>query len=126
MVVANWLSKKDDVSYLGPYYFETDNMAADDIVAIELDMIDRCTDAIFVLDKADCPGTVTELLYAATKKKRIHIFYKEYPLHDETESELHTPCWFPIHAANKLANVTMYKYNDYNSLAQLIADKIMP
>ena len=115
----------DDMSYVGPYYFETEDMAADDIVAIELDMIDRCTDAVFVLDEADCPGTITELLYAATKRKQIYIFYKEYPQHDETESELHTPCWFPILATMKLANVAIYSYDDYSLLAQLIFDKIM-
>ena len=42
----------DDMSYVGPYYFETEDMAADDIVAIELDTmpplrkIQQCESAV--------------------------------------------------------------------------------
>ncbi|MBQ5690140.1 MAG: hypothetical protein IIV24_01470 [Alistipes sp.] len=116
---------KDGISYIGPYYFETEDMEAEDIVAIELEMINRCTDAIFVLDEADCPGTITELLYAAMRGKRIHIFYKEHPSHEETESELHTPCWFPIHATKQISEVKVYKYRDYSLLAELIFNNII-
>lgn len=115
----------DGVTYIGPYYYETESMAADDIVATELDMIDHCTDAIFVLDEANCPGTITELVYAATKRKRLHFIYKEYPEHDETESELHTPCWFAIHAAQQISEIKIYKYQDYDVLAELIFDNII-
>ena len=111
----------DNFLYVGPYYFETEDMSAEDIVGIELGMIDSCTDAIFVLDEADCPGTITELIYAAMKGKRIHIFYREHPDHDETESKLHTPCWFAIHAAQQIAEVKISKYNDYNTLSTTIA-----
>ena len=99
-------------------------MKAKDIIRIELSMIECCTDAIFVFDTADCPGTITELIYAATKGKKIHIFYKEYAEHDETESDLHTPCWFPIHAAQALTNISLYKYKDYNTLSEIITEKI--
>lgn len=115
----------NEAMYIGPYYFETENMVADDIVATELNMIDHCTDAIFVLDEANCPGTITELVYAATKRKRLHIIYKEYLEHDETESELHTPCWFAIHAAQQISEVNIYKYQDYGVLAELIFDNII-
>lgn len=112
----------DSIIYIGPYYFETDDMNAPGIVHTELSMIENCTDAVFVLDEADCPGTITELIYAATKGKRIHIFYKRYADQDETESVLHTPCWFPITAAQEFTEVAVYKYDDYDTVAENIKD----
>lgn len=82
--------------YIGPFYFETDGMQAGDIVAAELEMVRSCTDAVFLLDGAACPGTVCELTAASMMGKRVHIFYLRKPEGEETESELHTPCWYPI------------------------------
>ena len=82
--------------YIGPFYFETDGMAACDIVASEWEMVKNCTDAIFLLDGAACPGTVCELTAASMMGKRVHIFYLRKPDGEETESDLHTPCWYPI------------------------------
>jgi len=83
-------------TYIGPFYFEADGMTDVDIVRIESDMIHRCTDAIFLLDEAGCPGTIGELTLASTLGKRVHVFYIRKPNCEETESGLHTPCWFPI------------------------------
>ena len=83
--------------YVGPFYFETDSMKAEEIVRCEKEMIDSCTDAIFILDDAACPGTIAELMYANSLGKTLHLFYVQNKDDEETESELHTPCWYPIH-----------------------------
>ena len=84
------------VTYIGPFYFESDGMTDADIVRIESEMINQCTDAIFLLDEASCPGTIGELTLSSTMHKQVHIFYVRKPDTEETESCLHTPCWFPI------------------------------
>ncbi len=84
----------ENAEYIGPFYFETDGMQDRDIVQTEWEMVQNCTDAIFLLETADSPGTVCELTAASMLGKRVHIFY----LRDdrETESLLHAPCWYPI------------------------------
>ena len=86
----------ENVEYIGPFYFETDGMKDRDIVHSEWEMVKKCTDAIFLLDGAGCPGTVCELTAASMLGKRVHIFYIRKGEGEETESDLHTPCWYPI------------------------------
>ena len=54
------------------------------------------SDAIFLLDDAACPGTIAEVMYANSLEKTLHLFYVRHKNDEETESELHTPCWYPI------------------------------
>ena len=93
------VSLSQNLDYIGPFYCETDTMRGDDIVNTELRMIEEATDCIFVLDRANCPGTICECIYAATLKKNLHIFYLQKNNDEETESDLHTSCWFPILSA---------------------------
>lgn len=93
----------DSVEYIGPFYFETDSMVDTDIVCCETKMVHRCTDAIFLLNEADCPGTVCELTLASILGKRVHVFYLRNSNEEETESTLHTPCWYPI-LFNRITN----------------------
>ena len=81
-------------AYIGPYYFETAGMLDRDIVKTEMRMIGQCTHAYFLLEDASCPGTVSELIYAATLRKKICIAYVRDE--NETESALRSPCWYPI------------------------------
>ena len=67
-----------------------------EIVTAELEMIKACTHAVFLLDGAACPGTVAEFTLAGSLGKCVEIFYIKHGDDEETESELHTPCWFPI------------------------------
>lgn len=100
----------DKVEYIGPFYFETNDMRAEDVINIEKEMIEKCTDAIFLLDSGLCPGTISELIYAATLLKNIFIFYIYLNNSEETESELHTPCWYPILLSNKInINTKIYR-----------------
>ena len=86
----------EGVTYIGPFYFESDGMMDRDIVRSETEMVKACTDAIFLLDEAGCPGTVCELTVASMLEKNVHIFYLRKASDEETESDLHTPCWYPI------------------------------
>lgn len=84
------------VDYVGPYFFTTDKLSGEQIILKEKEMIERCTDAIFLFDAASCPGSVTELMQAAMLGKCLHLFYIQRGDDDEIESALHTPCWYPI------------------------------
>lgn len=86
----------DSVLYIGPFYFESDGMIDRDIVQNEINMVSACTDAVFLLDKAGCPGTICELTMASMLGKNVHLFYLRKSDDQETESALHTPCWYPI------------------------------
>lgn len=82
------------LSYVGPFYFESDGMIDREIVETEMRQIERCTHAFFLLEDAGCPGTVGELIHAAELGKRLAVFY----IRDagETESTLQSSCWYPI------------------------------
>jgi len=111
----------DDLEYLGPFYFESDGMTDTDIVRAESDMVERCTDAIFLLDEAGCPGTICELIYACTLKKRVHIFYIRKGEDEETESLLHTPCWYPVIFARDICgSADVYQCSDLSDAQRQI------
>ncbi len=92
----NGILINDNVLYIGPFYFEAESMKADDIIMCEKQMIEQCTDAVFVVDNAACPGTIAEMMYANSLQKTIHLFYIKHNDDEETESDLHTPCWYPL------------------------------
>jgi hypothetical protein len=109
----------ENTEYIGPFYFETDGMQDRDIVQVEWEMVRNCTDAIFLLESADCPGTVCELTAASMLGKRVHIFY----LRDdrETESLLHTPCWYPLlHSISVNENTSLYECKDLDDAVERI------
>jgi len=82
------------LSYVGPFYFESDGMIDREIVETEMRQIERCTHAFFLLEDAGCPGTVGEMIHAAELGKNLTVFY----IRDtgETESTLQSSCWYPI------------------------------
>ena len=84
----------DGLSYVGPFYFESDGMIDREIVETEMRQIERCTHAFFLLEDAGCPGTVGEMIHAAELGKSLTVFY----IRDagETESTLQSSCWYPI------------------------------
>lgn len=88
------------LTYVGPFYFESDGMVDYDIVESEKCQIEKCTVAIFLLEDGICPGTISEIIYASTLNKRIVIYY----IIDETETEsnLHSACWYPIILSQKI------------------------
>lgn len=86
----------DNIQYIGPFYFESAGMDDKEIVSEEIKMIKKSTDLVFLLDDALCPGTIGELMLANNLGKKVYIFYVKKDISEETESILHTPCWFPI------------------------------
>lgn len=87
----------ENVFYTGPYYFYEEGTTAKDIVKNEIEMVERCTDAIFLLDNESCPGTITEIIHSVFKNKIIHIFYVKIPIDNgEPENEINSKQWYPI------------------------------
>lgn len=95
---------KENLEYIGPFYFETENMQDIYIVKKEKQMIDESTDCIFLLNDGLCPGTISELIYASMLAKNIYIFFIKQNDNEETESSLHTACWYPIILSQQLNN----------------------
>lgn len=117
-----YVTLREHVRYIGPFYFETEGMQDADVVACEMNMIRTCTDAVFLLDEGNCPGTISELTLAAMSGKRIAIFYIRRPDDEETESSLHTPCWYPILLSGLLNSRTaVYPCLDYDDASEKIA-----
>jgi hypothetical protein len=119
------VSINDNVLYIGPFYFEAESMKADDIVACEKLMIEQCTDAVFVLDDAACPGTIAEIMYANSLQKTVHLFYVRHNDDEETESDLHTPCWYPlIFCKQTNESAILYECEDLKDAARKVIDLI--
>lgn len=117
-----WLNKR--VAYVGPYFFTTDKLSGEQIILREKEMIERCTDAIFLLDGPACPGSVTELVEAAAMGKNLHLFYVQKGDDDEIESALHTPCWYPI-LYSRLTNADhthLYRCSNYDDAVNKIVE----
>ena len=75
-------------------------MLDQDIVETEKRQIERCTTAFFLLDNSPCPGTIAEMVYAASLQKRICVYYiKE---ENETESMLRSSFWYPMILCGKM------------------------
>lgn len=114
----------EGLSYIGPYYFETDGMLDRDIVETEMRMIENCTHAFFLLEDAQCPGTVSEMVYAAALGKKITVVYVRNE--EETESSLRTACWYPIIHCGLIggSGVSAVPCRDYTQAKQAILERI--
>ena len=84
------------IDYIGPFYFESDGMIDKDIIENEMTMINESTHVFMLFEDGLAPGSVSELIYASSLNKNIYIFYIKYDDTKETESNLHSPCWYPI------------------------------
>ena len=116
-----------NVDYIGPFFFQADKLGGEGIIQIELKMIERCTEAFFLLDHAKCPGSIAELMYANSLKKKVHLFFVTLDEDREIESQLHTPCWYPILLSQMLnPNAHLHPYRSLeeakNSLLRFVKD----
>ena len=117
------LKIRENMEYIGPFYFETDGMQGRDIVHTEWEMVQNCTDAIFLMETADCPGTVCELTAASMLGKRVHIFYLRND--SETESLLRTSCWYPIlHSISVNENTHIYECKTLDEAVEKIIETV--
>ncbi len=95
----------ENLEYIGPFYFETDGMLDRDIVETEMTQIQNCTLAVFLIDEHPCPGTIAEMIYAASLQKEMSIFYVQD--REETESVLLSPHWYPLILCQKINHINI-------------------
>ena len=115
----------DHLSYVGPYYFETEGMIDRDIVVTEMRMIENCDVTFFLLDDGTCPGTISEMNYAAALQKRMCIVYLKDE--EETESSLRAACWYPINMcrmSNK-SETEIISCSDFEEAQRIILKKVL-
>lgn len=91
-----------NVMYIGGFYYEKENpgkTTCENVVYEELKQIDNCDLVIANLMNYSAIASVTEIIYAATKNKKIVIFCDPNVTSYEVEGEY----WFPILTAKQLS-----------------------
>lgn len=107
--------------YVGPYYFYENGLDGANVVKTEIEMVEKCTHAIFLVDNTNIPGTVAEIIHATMTKKNIVIFYVKQPLDDgEPEKEICSANWYPLQFARQMANAQLIECEDREMAKQLI------
>lgn len=93
--------------YLGPFYNEKasdgqlTSSVCEEVVNTENNLIKKCDVFAIFLNETYSPGSISELIYAATLNKKIIIYYiKENDISYETKSSN----WYPIITAKSLAD----------------------
>ena len=100
-----------NVRYIGGFYYEKkhDNKSiCESVVEEELKEIDRCDILVANLMKYSAISSVTEIIYAAFKKKKIVIFCNPNITCYEVEGEY----WFPIITSKILNNNVEIRYTE--------------
>lgn len=95
------LKSNPDVIYVGGFYYEKSHegkSVCESVVIEELKQIDKCDIVIANLMKYSAIATVTEIIYAAFKKKKIVIFCDP----NITSYEVSGEYWFPLLTAKEL------------------------
>lgn len=110
-----------DLFYCGPYYFYEEGVDGSSIVSNEYSMVDWCTDAIFLIDNTNIPGTITEIIHAAMLRKRITIFYVKKQLDEgEPENDICSSNWYPLEFAKLEAGATLIECDNREIAKELI------
>ena len=110
-----------DIFYCGPYYFYEEDTDGSSIVSNEYSMVDWCTDAIFLIDNTNIPGTITEIIHAAMLKKKIMIFYVKKQLDEgEPENDICSSNWYPLEFAKLVADASLIECEDREMAKGLI------
>lgn len=105
------IKNNNNVMYIGGFYYEkqdNNKTVCENVVSEELKQIDKCDLVIANLTKYSAIATVTEILYASFKKKKIVIFCDPKVTSYEVEGEY----WFPILASKQLNNNIEIKFID--------------
>lgn len=103
------IEKNKNVMYIGGFYYEKQDKnktVCENVVNEELKQIDRCDLLVANLTNYSAIASVTEILYAASKQKRIVIFCDPKMTNFTIESEY----WFVILTAKKLDKNIEIKY----------------
>ena len=103
------IKNNKDVRYIGGFYYEKQDKnksVCENVVDEELKQIDRCDVVIANLTKYSAIASVTEIIYAAFKNKRIVIFCDP----NITSYEVTGEYWFPILTCKNLNKNIEIKY----------------
>ena len=95
------IKNNKNVMYIGGFYYEKQNKnksVCENVVNEELKQIDRCDLVVANLTKYSAIASITEIIYAAFKKKKIVIFCDPHITSYEIEGEY----WFPILTCKQL------------------------
>lgn len=110
-----------DVFYAGPYYFYDNGLDGANVVSTELEMVEKCTHAIFLVDNTNIPGTVAEIVHASLLKKNVSIFYVKQPLDEgEPEKDICSANWYPLQIARQVANAYLVECEDRDTAKMCI------
>lgn len=111
-----------NVMYVGGFYYEKehpDKTTCESVVYEELKQIDKCDLVIANLTKYSAIASVTEILYAAFKNKKIVIFCDPNVTSYEVEGEY----WFPILTSKQLdKNIEVRFIDDEEEIIKYIND----
>ena len=108
------------VYYCGPYFFYEEGTDGASIVKNEIGMVNKCTHAVFVIDNTNIPGTITEIVHAATYGREVAIFYVKQSLDEgEPENNICSANWYPIEFAKIMTNAQVVECEDREMAKQL-------
>ena len=116
------LKNNKNVMYVGGFYYEKNNKnksICENVVYEELKQIDKCDIIVANLTNYSAIASVTELIYAAFKQKRIVIFCDPKITSYKVEGEY----WFPILTCKQLnKNVEIIFVNSEDEIIEYIND----
>ena len=95
------INKNKNVMYIGGFYYEKQDenkSVCENVVSEELKQIDKCDLVVANLTKYSAIASITEIIYAAFKQKKIVIFCDLKITSYEIEGEY----WFPILTCKQL------------------------
>lgn len=114
------LKKNPNVVYIGGFYYEKQNdkkSVCENVVDEELKQIDKCDLVIANLTKYSAIASITEIVYASFKNKKIVIFCDPKITSYDVEGEY----WFPIITCKNLNKNIEIKYiNDENEIVEYV------
>ena len=103
------LKRNKNVMYVGGFYYEKQNpkkTICESVVDEELKQIDKCDLVVANLTKYSAIATITEIIYASFKNKKIVIFCDPNITNYEVTGEY----WFPILTCKKINKNIDIKY----------------
>lgn len=113
------VTKNPNVMYIGGFYYEKGDAKTitEKVVNAELKQIDRSDMLVVNLIGHAAIGSVAEIMYAATKGKRMEIFMKDEGNSFEVVGEY----WFPLLTLKKMhANFNIHKITDEKEIIDYI------
>ena len=116
------IKNNQNVMYIGGFYYEKQDKnksVCENVVSEELKQIDRCDLVIANLTKYSAIASITEIVYAAFKQKKIVIFCDPKITSYEIEREY----WFPILTCKQLnKNIEVKFINNEDEIINYIND----